>query len=452
MAEAALEADVVIVGAGLAGLSAARAVEASGAGACVLEARERVGGRTERLEIEDGGYLDIGGQWLGPTQDRMYELCREHGIELFPTWTSGESVIEIGGRTVRYSGTIPRLSPAVLLDVHRIQRRLERMARQVPVDAPWLAVRAEEWDSQTLWSWLRAATPVSRTRELFTLVTKAVWAAMPGDVSLLHVLFYIASAGGLDPLLDTAGGAQQDRFVAGAQSVSLAMADGLAGPLRLGCPVRRIEHGPDGVAVHADGVTARGRRAIVAIPPTLAGRIDYEPALPARRDQLTQRMFMGSVIKWMCFYSEPFWRAQGLSGEALSTAGPASVCFDNSPPDGTPGVLVGFFEGREARVWGRRSEEERRRAVTSCLTRLLGPRAGTPTRYLDRDWSAEPWSRGCYVGFTPPGVLHDYGPAIREPIGRLHWAGTETASRWNGYMEGAVRSGERAAREALEAL
>jgi monoamine oxidase len=294
------------------------------------------------------------------------------------------------------------------------------------------------------------ATKAGRT--MLELAVKAVWAAMPNDVSLLHLLFYIHSAGKLDLLLDTEGGAQQDRFVTGAQNVAVAAAEGLGDRLVLGAPVRRIEHSADGVLVQGDGVAVRARRAIVAVPPTLAGRIAYDPPLPAYRDQLTQRFPMGACVKCLAFYDEPFWRADGLSGSAVSDPGPLSIIFDNSPPDGSPGIIVGFLEGHWARELGRVAEEERRAAVLANLGRLFGPRAARPERYLERNWAEEEWSRGCYVGYTPPGVLTAYGPAIRAPIGPIHWAGTETATVWNGYMDGAIQSGERAAREALAGL
>jgi monoamine oxidase len=443
---------VVVIGAGLAGIAAARAVQNGGGTPLLVEARDRVGGRLESVPIGDGKWVDVGGQWIGPTQNRIEALARSLGQETFPTYAAGENVVEFGNKLIRYTGTIPRLAPHVLADIGQAMLRLDRMASKVPLEAPWEAPRAKEWDSQTTWSWMRRHMGTKAGRTMLELAVKAVWAAMPNDVSLLHLLFYIHSAGKLDLLLDTEGGAQQDRFVTGAQNVAAAAAETLGDRLVLGAPVRRIEHSGEGVVIHADGFTARARRAIVAVPPTLAGRITYDPPLPAYRDQLTQRFPMGSCIKCLAFYEEPFWRANGLSGSAVSDPGPLSIVFDNSPPDGSPGIIVGFLEGHWARELGRVGEEERRAAVLRCLGRLFGPRASRPERYLERNWGEEEWSRGCYVGYTPPGVLTAYGPAIRQPIGPLHWAGTETATVWNGYMDGAIQSGERAAHEALGAL
>ena len=448
----AREADVLVVGAGLAGLSAARAVRAAGASAVVLEARDRVGGRTLNHDIGGGQVVEVGGQWVGPTQDRLYELARELGVETFPTYDRGEHLIEWRGRRVRYTGAIPRINPAVLADVGQAQFRLDRMARQVPLEEPWRAPKAAAWDSQTFATWLarNVASPAART--LFEIGVEAVWAQEPADLSLLHVLFYTHSAGGFDALIGTEGGAQQDRFVGGSQVLSLRMAEALGNDVVLGAPVRAISHGENGVRVRADGADAGGRRAVVAIPPTLAGRIAYDPPLPGHRDQLTQRVAQGRVAKCMAIYDEPFWRASGLTGQATSDAGPVRVTFDNSPPDGAPGVLLGFLEGRHARRAVRMTPADRRRMVVDCFARLFGPRAARPDGYVERLWAEEEWTRGCYGGAMPPGAWTEFGDALRAPIGPLHWAGAETASVWSGYMDGAVRSGERAAAEALAAL
>jgi monoamine oxidase len=447
------EADLVVVGAGLAGLSAARAAAAAGAEAIVVEARERVGGRVLNVEIGDGDVVEVGAQWIGPTQDRLAALARELRVATFPTHGQGDNLIEFAGRLRRYTGTIPRINPAVLLDVERAQRRLNRLARSVPLDAPWEAPRADRLDGQTAATWMRRNLATRAGRTLLELGIEAVWAAQPEDMSLLHVLFYIHSAGGLEMLFDTEGGAQQDRFVGGSQLVALRMAERLgADRLILDSPVRRIVHGPEGVTVEADGATVAARRAIVAVAPTLAGRIAYEPPLPGLRDQLTQRMPLGTVAKCMAIYDEPFWRAENLSGQGTSDAGPVRLTFDNSPPDGSPGVLLGFLEGRRARELGRLGADERRAAVVDCFRRLFGPRAGRPEGYVERLWADEEWSRGCYGCHMPTGAWTGFGPALREPVGPIHWAGAEYATVWNGYMDGAVRSGQSAAAAALERM
>jgi monoamine oxidase len=448
------DVDIVVVGAGLAGLAAAREAVAAGCSVHVLEARERVGGRVLNEDIGGGHVVEVGGEWIGPTQDRLAAVARELGVETFPTWAQGENLIEYGGRLRRYTGTIPRINPLVLLEFERAQRRLNRLARRVPLEAPWKAPGADRLDGQTAATWMRRNLASRPARMLLELGIEAVWAAQPEDISLLHVLFYIHSAGSLERLWDTEGGAQQDRFVGGSQLVPIRMAEGLGSErVVLGAPVRAIGNdGNEGVTVEADGVSVRARRAIVAVAPTLAGRIAYDPPLPGFRDQLTQRMPLGTVVKCMAIYPEPFWRQEGLSGMGTSDTGPVKLTFDNSPPDGSPGVLLGFLEGRRARELGRLPEPERRSAVLDCFGRLYGPRAARPDAYVERLWAEEEWSRGCYGCHMPTGAWTSYGPALREPIGRIHWAGAEYATVWNGYMDGAVRSGERAAKEALARL
>jgi monoamine oxidase len=453
VAEGLREADVAIVGAGLAGLVAARDLTAAGASAVVIEARDRVGGRLLNEDIGDGKVVEVGGQWIGPTQDRMAALAADMGVETFPTYAEGQSVVEWRGSLRRYSGSIPRINPLTLIDVERAQRKINRLAKTVPLDRPWDAPRAAEWDGMTAHTWLTRTLKTKAGRGLLELGTEAVWAAQPEDISFLHMLFYVHSAGSLEMLFDTEGGAQESRFVGGSQRVPIALAERL-GPdvVVTGAPVKTIEHGHEGVTVHADGATARAKRAIVAIPPTLAGRISYDPPLSGYRDQLTQRMPLGTVAKCMAVYDEPFWRAEGLNGEATSDTGPVKVMFDNSPPDGSPGVLLGFLEGRHARQLGRIEPAGRQAAVLDSFRRLFGARAAQPDRYIERLWANEEFSRGCYGCHMPTGAWTNYGEALRAPIGPLHWAGAEIAQVWSGYMDGAVRSGETAAREVLAAL
>jgi monoamine oxidase len=444
--------DVVVVGAGLAGLVAARELRRAGRSVALLEATDRVGGRLLNEEIGDGKVVEVGGQWAGPTQTRVLALAGELGVETFPTHADGENLVEWGSRLIRYRGAIPRINAAVLVDVAQAQARIDRMARRVPLDAPWLAPKAADWDGQTVESWLRRNVATAGARDLLRLAVEAVWAADAADVSLLHLLFYTHSAGGFDDLIGTEGGAQQDRFVGGSQLLALKLAEELGDVVELERPVRRVEHSPAGVRVTADGRQVAATAAIVAVPPALCGRIEYEPMLPAIRDQLTQRMPQGTVAKCMALYERPFWREAGLSGQATSTAGPVKVIFDNSPPDGSPGVLLGFLEGRQARELGEWAPEARRAAVVDCFARVFGPEAASPAGYVERVWAQERWSRGCYGCYMPPGGWVSYGSALRAPVSRIHWAGAETATVWNGYMDGAVQSGERAAAEVLALL
>jgi monoamine oxidase len=441
--------DVCVVGAGLAGLVAARELTAAGRSVVVLEARDRVGGRLLNAPLPgvEGAIVEVGGQWVGPTQDRVLALARELGLALHPTHATGEHLMRWRGRLVRYRGTIPRLSPHVLADVAQAQARLERMARSVDPDAPWAARRAEAWDAQTFATWIRATARTQGGRTLLEIACEAVWAAEPADLSLLHVLAYVAAAGSFDVLIGTEGGAQQDRVVGGTALLAERLAASL--PVRLGRPVRVIDQRDGRCVVRADGEDVEAGAVVVAIPPTLTARIAFDPPVRAGRDQLVQRMPQGSVAKCMAVYDRPFWREEGLSGQALSDEGPTRIMFDNSPPGAERGVLLGFLEGRSARELGAWAPEARRAAVLEGFAKVFGARAASPEAYVEQLWADEMWTRGCYGCYLPPGAWTAHGPELRRPHGRVLWAGAETASRWMGYMDGAVRSGERAAREAL---
>ena len=443
------DADEVVVGAGIAGLIAARDLAAAGREVVVLEARDRIGGRVLNHQLSDGTTVELGGQWIGPTQLRMAKLTAELGLETFPTYNTGDHLLRFGDKQGRYRGTIPRLGPLVLADIGQAQARFDRLAARIPLEVPWTADRAEELDGQTFETWIRRNALTAEARQLLRLYAESVFAAEASDFSLLHALFYTHSGGGVDVLAGTRGGAQQDRFVGGSQLVPIRLAEQLGDRVRLGVPARRIRQRDDAVTVETDSVAVTARRGIVAVPPTLAGRIVYDPPLPGMRDQLTQRLPAGSVIKCHAVYDTPFWRDAGLTGQAAGDHGPVKIVFDNSPPEGTPGVLLAFLEAAAARHLHRADPDDRRAAVLGSLVDFFGPRAAQPVEYIDLDWSDEEWTRGCYGAFFPPGVWTRYGRALRAPIGRLHWAGAETATVWAGYMDGAVQSGERAAAEVL---
>ncbi len=446
------EADVVVIGAGLAGLTAARDLTARGLEVSVLEARDRVGGRTLNQDLGGGKVVEMGGQWVGPTQDRAYALAEELGLSTFPTYATGDEMAVLNGRHRRYSGELPRLNPLVMADFAQLVMRLERLATRVPVEEPWAAPRARAWDAQTFETWLRRTAKTSTARSMLSAYMTTILAAESSDYSLLQALFYVHSGTNFETLATIEGGAQQDRIVGGSQLLALGLADRLGDAVRLGAPVHQIDHDTSRVTVHAAGVTVAARRAVVTVPPALAARIAFDPPLPGPRDQLLQRMPQGTVTKVNVVYERPFWRDQGLKGMAWGPDHLITFTVDNSPPDGSPGVLVGFIVGANAHRLSRESPDVRRALVTECLVDFLGPGAAAVESYLELDWTAEPWTRGCFGGHFTPGAWIEYGPLLRQPVGAVHWAGTETASVWNGYMDGAIRSGERVAVEVAEVL
>lgn len=444
---------VVVIGAGLSGLSAARDLQRAGADVVVLEARDRVGGRTEGGEIE-GHPVELGGTWIGEGHTAMYGLVDELGLETFPTWNdAGSLLLDLAGKQSRLAptkGATPRINPIALADLAQGLLRFERLARSVDPARPWAHPKADYLDGQTYETWVRRNLKTPSGRAYFRTLAEALYSADGTDLSLLHTLFYTVSNGDLETLASTDRGAQKDRVVGGSVLVSQRLAADL--DVRLGAVVDLIAQTDDGVSVTTRGGEAfSGDRVVVALPPALAGRVRYDPILPPWRDQLTQRVPAGTVAKCFAAYPTPFWRDAGLNGQAISETGPVKVTFDVSPPGAEIGVLLGFVEGGEARRWQRLGDDERRVAVLDCFARYFGPEAATPTHYLEKDWSAEEFTRGCYGAGFGPGVWTSYGPVLREPVGRIHWAGAEYAVEWSGYMEGAVRSGRATAEEILAA-
>jgi monoamine oxidase len=448
-----VDADVIVVGGGLAGTRAATKLKAGGASVLLLEARDRLGGRTYARQL-GGEAFDFGGQFIGPGQPRMYQLVDDLGLSLFPTSATGRKVIELRGKTAAYAGAIPFVNPLKLLPLHFTLKRVEALARMVPPHAPWNAPRAREFDGLTLEaprppSWLMGTD----VRNLMNAVARTLLGAEASEVSLLHFLGFVSSSGGLMRLTETRGGFQQDRIVGGAQQVSERLAATL-GPeqVSLDTAVHAVRQDSEGVAVDSASTTRRARRVIVAVPLSIAGRIRYEPQLPAARTQIHEQATMGSTVKVLATYSRAFWRLQGYSGEAVGTSGMLSVTFDNTMHNGSVPCLLGLAVGDAARRFSSMPREERREQVLDELARFFGPEAKTPIEYAEMDWGEEEYSGGCPLGNFAPGVLSACGDALRAPVGRIHWAGTETARECIGYMEGALESGDRAADEVLALL
>lgn len=447
-----MDVDVAILGAGFAGLAAADVLTHAGKTVCVLEARDRVGGRVATTHLADGTAIDVGGQWLGPTHDRMYALCRRFGVEVYPMYVGGKNVMLLGGRRSLFTGNLPLRAPVrTLASLAWVFVRLHMLAPRIPLDAPWLAKDAALLDQQTLGDWMRRNVPDRDARALVELGVESVFAADPDEISLLHALFYMHSGNSFDFLTKSDGGAQQDRLSGGVQQVAERLAESLGerGEVVLSSPVTRVEDDGAGVVVTSERAAVRAQRVIVALPPPLLRKIAWSPALSSAKSALLERLPMGAVIKCIAVYEQPFWRRRGLSGQGICDIAPVKAVFDASPKSGVPGVLMAFIEGSHARAWSQRTEGERREVVLEACARFFGAEAKSPRHYLDKAWPNEAFSGGCYSALFGPGVWTRLGAAVRRPEGRLHWAGTETATRWNGYIEGAVLSGERAAREVL---
>jgi len=435
--------DVLVVGAGLAGLTAARELKRAGLDVVVLEARDRVGGRTWTADF-GGTNFDFGGQWIGPTQQRMHALVTEFGLETQQTPLDGKTVLMLNGRRSTYSGLIPKIAPWKLIRMHLALKSIDAIVKRVNAAEPWASPDAAALDGLTVQAWLERHVGSPDVIALVNSVLRVVFGSEAGEVSMLHFCAYAAGSGSFEMLIETHGGNQDSIVVGGAQPIS----DGLAVDLdvRFGSPVDEVQWGAEGVEING----LKARRAVVAMPIPLTDRVRWCPVMPTLRDQLTQRVGMAATIKFFALYERRFWHDAGLSGEVVSTNGPLSVVFDNTVGD--QACLLGFLVGGPARGWSDRPEAERHAEVLAQLEQALGPEAAKPTAVHAVDWAIEPYSGGAPIATFPPGALSLFGQAVRTPVGPIHWAGTESAREFMGFMEGALESGERAAAEVIAAL
>ncbi len=442
------DTECLVVGAGAAGLTAAFELKKRGVDVHVLEARDRVGGRTWSGVLE-GAEVDWGGEWIGNGQPRVYKLIKELGLKTFATYDRGDKVLEVRGKTSTYKGTIPWMAPWKLIQIQAGIWWIDALARNLSKEEPWAHARAAGWDATTLDAMRRSVMWSADARGVMDAAMRTIFGAESGELSLLHALAYMRSAGSLNNLIATEGGFQHDRIAGGAQAISVAMAAALGGDrVHLGRPVTRVTHDAAGVTVRdALGEDWRARRVVVAVPIALGARIEFSPALPALRTQLMERAYMGAAVKCFVRYERAFWREKGLSGEAASADGLVSVTFDQCGDDGSTPCLLAFIGGRSARTWHRRDPAERKQVVIDRLSAYFGPEARSPIAYGETDWCTERWSGGGPIAIFPTGTLSTHGSAMREPIGRIHWAGTETARDCMGFIEGAVESGLRVAEE-----
>ncbi|HYB81636.1 MAG TPA: FAD-dependent oxidoreductase [Mycobacterium sp.] len=446
------EVDYCVVGAGFAGLTAALRLKQAGRSVALLEARDRVGGRTFTETRPDGTWVDRGGAWIGPGQDRICALMNEFGVPEYKQYCDGESMMIVGGKQHRYGGTIPwTMSPWAVANLGAGLLEVDQMCKSIRHEAPWEAKKAAEWDRTTVTEWLEKYVLSKPAREMLEMVLAGTYTSAGSEVSVLWMLHQMGSGGGPNFVISSKGGAQDARPVGGMGAIYGPMAAELGDALHLSQPVRHITQDADGVTVRADGLTVRARRVIVAIPLAIASSIVYEPMLPVDRAFLHQRMPSGAVVKTSVIYDEPFWRADGLSGQSASPGSLATLTIDACTDTGNPGIMCAITEGPAARRLTKVNEAERKAAIIGELVDRFGDKARTPLEYHEQNWTIERYSGGGMISHAPTGVLTEFGYTLREPCGRIHWAGTESSAIMCGWIDGAIRSGERAAAEVMAA-
>jgi monoamine oxidase len=447
------QTETIIIGGGFSGLAAARVLHQQNKKFVLLEARDRVGGRTYTKRFDDGQYVDLGGQWIGPTQDHMYALAKEYNVEYYETYNEGKNIIDLNKKLRSYTGLIPKMDVVSLINIDLALKKLESMAKQVPLEAPWTAPKAREWDSLSLEAYVRKICYTKNCYKVVRAGLETVYACELNEVSLLHALFYIRSGTNLNNLLSIENGAQQHRIKGGMQTLAEKVAEPLNDSIRLNRAVRKVTQDAQGVTVEGQDFLISAKHLIIAIPPVLISKIDFQPELPLYKTQLLQKISMGIVGKILAVYDKPFWRTNGYSGQVVADENsPFQTLFDSSPADGSYGSLMAFCIADRARDFFSKDEETRKKVALDNFVYYFGKEASTPLKYIDHSWANEAWSKGCYAGIYPTGAWTNFQDTLAKPVGAIHWAGTETSKIWYGYIDGAVRAGERAAQEVLAAL
>lgn len=463
--------DVIIVGAGVAGLTAAHRLKQAddSVKVLVLEAKDRVGGRTITLPVDIGGgkteKFDLGGQWVGSTQKHLLNLLKELDLETHLQYTTGKKFMQVGSDKVRtYTSDIPSLgSLTSLIQLQLFLWKVERLAAKTPITDPYSSPHAKEFDGETVDTFARKNLSNKAARECIDVACKATFGTDAARISLMFFLAYANSSGGVMKLFEAKKDAAQEAVVKGGmQQVSELLAKKLGDAMvLLKHPVSSVQQAEDKVTVTTEnGKEFTCGRVIVAAPPNMILKMVFDPPLPPYKRFIYENLPFGHLTKFIVIYDKAFWREKGWSGEIVSnggktdmpgvSCGPLSACFDATTNNGVP-AIVGFIAGRQGTEWQNKTESERKRAVIEALTNIFGPEAKECTTYVEKVWSEEPYTGGCPTCFGVPGTMYAL-PHLRMPFDKIHFAGTETATSWTGYVNGAVQSGERARTEVLRHL
>ncbi|PSL06452.1 flavin monoamine oxidase family protein [Cecembia rubra] len=445
--------EVIIIGAGFSGIAAAKKLYEAKIPFIVLEARERLGGRVFTTQIKENLYLDFGGQWIGPSQDRMYALCEEFGIGYYETYNQGFNLLDLNQKVKKFKGLIPKMDIVSLINLDYVLKKLEKLAKSISLNNPWSHPKAMEFDSISLGAFVATNCKTSTCKKVVDLALETVFAAELNEVSLLHALFYIKSGRDLNTLINIKNGAQLHRIVGGMQTIIEKMAAPFKERIYFNHAVEKITQENETYQVSGKDFSYATRRIIMAIPPPLAAKIEFQPMLSSEKRQVMDRIAMGQVGKCFMVYDKPFWRDSGFSGQAFADQhSPFQSMFDTSPRNSDYGIILGFTIGQRARNYFTKTKEDRKAIMLEKLVEYFGTAAQNPLLYEDFTMTDEAWSRGCYAGIYPTGTWTGFQDSYAQTEGQIYWAGTEASKVWFGYIEGAVRSGEKAAQEIIDGI
>jgi len=447
-----IQSDVIVVGAGISGLVAARRLTQQGVSVRILEARQRVGGRAYDFLFQGEHVMPLGAQFTGPDEERLPALMAELGLETCPLMRSRRVRVRLAGKTTTYEVKAEEFGlgfvfsgkyvlPDGALDV---MRQLDVLGRQLPLDAPQTHPQAAAWEAMTVNEWLHQTLGGAEYEAGLSSFLEVILGIDPAHCSFLHFIFWW---GALQcRLID------DRQIVGGAQQIPLRIAAEMQDRIHLSAPVDKIEQDANGVRVHSPAGSFSARHAIVAIPQNLTARLTYTPPLPPERSRFVDRLKGEPVARCALVYPTPFWQRAEM-GWGLSDEGPLTYIVDVSPEDGSYGLLSGLIVGRHVHQWGGLPVEDRKAAIASQLAAFFEMDVPPLLQYVEQNWLADEWAQCGWILVAPPtGELEGYGDIWRRPVGRIHWAGTDTAVMWMGSMEGAVQAGERAAREVIAAL
>lgn len=457
--------DAVIVGGGLSGLSAAKELASKNKTYVILEARDRVGGRVYNKPLQhQDGVVEVGAEFVGPTQDTVLALAKELGVGTFSTYNKGDNILWQNNKHKTFPadglmGAVPPEDPITLLQISQLQSELDKYAKKIDINAPWDFENAEEFDAKSAQDWIDEHHVTKAAEAVLTLALVEIFSAAPADLSLLYVIFYIAAGGTpgnpgtLERFTQVKDGSQMYRIEGGTGLLpeNLAKKRGTHN-IQLSSPVSSIKRAGKNTndtytVTTKSGKKYEGRHVIVAMSPPMADKISFSPTLPRARQQLQKKLKMGSIGKGIGIYKEPFWRKKKYTGQILSDDFAVRASYDSTPKDKSFGAMMGFIQDEQMRALDDASEEELEEAVGSAFRHYFGAEAEQVSEWVFMRWDNEEYSGGGPTANAPVGVLSKYGKALREPVGNLHWAGTESADHWVGYMDGALRAGKRAASE-----